>query len=66
NGEREDYVRASATRRDNGKLVVEPLPVQDSSMLAFMARADVLLIRPVDAPPAAEGDACRVILLREI
>ena len=66
NGEREDYVRASATRRDDGKLVVEPLPVQDSSMLAFMARADVLLIRPVDAPPAAEGDACRVILLREI
>ncbi|MCG6857358.1 MAG: molybdopterin molybdotransferase MoeA [Salaquimonas sp.] len=66
NDEREDYVRASATRRDDGTLVVEPLPVQDSSMLAFLARADVLLIRPVRAPEAAMGDPCKVILLREI
>ena len=65
NGDREDYMRATAQRREDGTLVVEPLPLQDSSMLAFLARAEALLVRPVNAPAAEKGDPCRVILLRE-
>ena len=65
NDERQDYMRALATRRADGTLVVSPMEKQDSSMLGFLARADALLVRPVNAPAAKKGDECQVILLRE-
>lgn len=66
NDERQDYLRASAIRRDDGQLEVTPFRVQDSSMLAALVRADVLLVRPAGAGPAEAGDPCSVILLRDI
>ncbi|WP_244530606.1 molybdopterin molybdotransferase MoeA [Salaquimonas pukyongi] len=66
NDEREDYIRATARRNADGKLLVAPFPKQDSSMLATLSKADCLIIRPVHAPPAAVGDGVPVILLRNV
>jgi molybdopterin molybdotransferase len=56
-------VRAAAIEHD-GKLVVTPFSVQDSSMLKTLAEANALIIRAPFAPAAAAGDACRVLMLR--
>ena len=64
NDEREEYMRAHATRLADGGIEVTPFERQDSSMLAALARADALVIRPANAPPAVKGDACQVVLLR--
>lgn len=64
NDEREEYMRATANRLDDGTLEVTPFDRQDSAMLGALARADALVIRPVLAPAAAKGDACNAILLR--
>lgn len=58
NGPRRDHVRA---RREGGRLI--PFSRQDSSMLAIMARADALIVRPPGAPAAAPGETCRFISL---
>ena len=63
NDRREDYLRASLTRRDDGTLEASPFEKQDSSMLSYLARADCLLIRPPHAPPAPAGERVRVIPL---
>ena len=62
NDGRQDYVRATLAVAD-GLPAVTPLPVQDSSMLAVLAAADCLLIRPPHAPAARAGEACRIIRL---
>jgi molybdopterin molybdotransferase len=62
NDGREDYVRAKLAS-GAGLPVATALPVQDSSMLGVLAKADCLLIRVVHAPAAKAGDACRVIRL---
>jgi molybdopterin molybdotransferase len=62
NDGRQDYVRAKLARID-GKLVANPFPLQDSSMLATLAAADALIIRPVRAPAAAAGENVPVLLL---
>lgn len=66
NDDRRDYLRASARRKRDGQLEVTPFDIQDSSMLASLVRADVLLVRPAGAGPARAGDPCPVILLREV
>lgn len=63
NDRREDYLRASLVRRDDGTLEASPFEKQDSSMLSYLAQADCLLIRPPNAPPAAKGERVRVIPL---
>ena len=62
NGKRQDYVRAKLSVSE-GVLMAEPFALQDSSMQKVFARADALIIRPVDAPPAAKGDEVKVLLL---
>ena len=62
NGKRQDYVRARLSVTD-GTLIAEPFRLQDSSMQKVFARADALIIRRVDAPPAAAGDEVEVLLL---
>ena len=63
NDSRQDYVRARlATRRGELPAAI-PLPVQDSSMLAVLANADCLIVRPPNAAAARAGDACRIIPL---
>lgn len=66
NDEREDYLRASLTRRSDGALVATAFSRQDSSMLATLAKAECLLIRPAHAPALREGDPCPVIVLRPV
>ena len=66
NDEREDYMRATARRDSDGKLLVTPFGKQDSSMLATLSKADCLVIRPVRAPAAGAGAQVPVILLRDV
>ena len=61
NDNREDYLRARLTRDAQGRLWAEPFGKQDSSMLALMAGADALAIRPVRAPALARGSEIQVI-----
>ena len=66
NGDREDHMRAGARRLADGTLEVSPFKLQDSSMLATLARADAIVVRPAHANAAAKGDACRAILLKAV
>ena len=50
NDERADYLRATLARGADGTLVATPFPMQDSSMMAALAKADCLVIREPYAP----------------
>jgi molybdopterin molybdotransferase len=63
NDRRQDYLRADATWRADGRLEVHPAPRQDSSMLAVFARAGCLIKRPPFAPAVAAGATVPVVLL---
>jgi molybdopterin molybdotransferase len=63
NDRREDYLRATATWRDDGRLEVHPAPRQDSSMLAVFAHATCLIKRPPFAPATAAGTPVQVVWL---
>ena len=65
NEQRQDYVRAIARNVPDG-IVVEPISVQDSSMLKSLATANALIVRPPHAPAASEGDVCDIVVLRHI
>jgi len=58
---RQDYLRARLTRNDQGALVAVPMERQDSAMMAFLAQADGLVIRPPHAPAAKAGEAVKVL-----
>lgn len=62
NDERADYMRASFGRSD-ANTTVHPFAVQDSSMMAPLAKADCLLVREPFAPAAEAGEACSIIRL---
>ncbi len=66
NGDREDYMRAHARRTPDGRLEVTPFETQDSSMLALLAKASAILVRPAFAPAAKAGDPCEAIAMRAI
>ena len=55
NGPRQHYMRATTTAGAAGLAVVTPVRSQDSSLLAPLAQADCLLVRPPHAPAAAPG-----------
>jgi molybdopterin molybdotransferase len=61
NGPRQDYMRASLSRDENGILLATPAASQDSSLVKTMARADGLIVRAPHAETAKAGEACRVI-----
>jgi molybdopterin molybdotransferase len=61
NDQREDYVRAKLTRRPDGELLVEPHPVQDSSMLSVLAWSSGLLVRPPHDAARKAGAEVQVI-----
>ena len=52
--------------RDGDALIASPFGTQDSSMLRTLAEANCLIVRPPDAPPAAAGDACDILMLRAV
>ncbi|MCS6778909.1 MAG: molybdopterin molybdotransferase MoeA [Geminicoccaceae bacterium] len=54
NDQRADHLRARIVEAE-GQRAVEPAERQDSSMLATLARADALILRPPHAPPVPAG-----------
>jgi molybdopterin molybdotransferase len=63
NGPREHYMRAVSRREAAGLPLVTPVRSQDSSLLAPLAEADCLLVRPVNAPAADKGALVPVLPL---
>lgn len=63
NDERTDYLRATLATDSVGTLVATPLPLQDSSLMAPLAKADCLLIRAPHAPATAAGTQCDILKL---
>lgn len=63
NSPRQHYMRATRTAGPDGAWVVTPLPSQDSSLIATLAKADCLIIRPPHAPAAASGELVEVLPL---
>jgi molybdopterin molybdotransferase len=63
NKSRRDYMRATLAKDAEGRLVATPQPLQDSSLLTELARAQALLIREPGAPAARKGEPCRILRL---
>ncbi len=63
NDRRQDYLRAQLTYDADGRRVATPFDRQDSSMLATLAHADCLIVRPPQAPAAAAGDTVAIVPL---
>ncbi|WP_298240906.1 gephyrin-like molybdotransferase Glp [uncultured Bradyrhizobium sp.] len=63
NDQREDYLRARLELREDGTQIAIPVNHQDSSLLANLAAAQVLLVRPPFAPKAEAGSPCEVLRL---
>lgn len=61
NDRREDYLRASLEIGEDGTERARPFERQDSSMLATLARADVLIVRPPHGPALPAGTPVPVI-----
>ncbi len=63
NDERQDYVRASLSVASDGRRIVTPFPLQDSSMQRTLQLANALIVRAPQAPAAAAGELVQVLLL---
>ena len=63
NGTREHYLRSRLARGSDGIMTVFPFEMQDSAMIAALAAADALLVRPPFAPAAQAGELVNVVLL---
>ncbi|WP_018391178.1 gephyrin-like molybdotransferase Glp [Ancylobacter sp. FA202] len=65
NEQRMDFQRAEIVGHTDGVPLVRALPVQDSSMLRNLARADILLVRRPHAPAAEAGEMCEILRLED-
>jgi molybdopterin molybdotransferase len=63
NDQRQDYIRATLSRDGSGALAVTPFPVQDSSMVSVLARADALIVRKPSEAAAEAGDMVEILPL---
>ncbi|WP_319773973.1 gephyrin-like molybdotransferase Glp [Breoghania sp.] len=63
NDQRQDYLRATLRRDENGVLIATPFILQDSSVLSRLALADGLVIRPPFAPALEAGAQVSVLRL---
>jgi molybdopterin molybdotransferase len=63
NSEREHYMRAVSAWREDGTRIVRPLPSQDSSLVAALARADCLIVRVPHASALGSGARVRIVPL---
>jgi molybdopterin molybdotransferase len=61
NDRRQDYLRSTLTRNEDGLLVATPFEKQDSSVLSLLAKADCLVIRPPHAPAIAAGHPVDIV-----
>jgi len=62
NDRRQDYLRARLVRAADGALEALPFEVQDSSMMALLAAADCLVVRPPLAPAVPVGTIVPIVL----
>jgi molybdopterin molybdotransferase len=60
NDERADYLRSTLKSGSDGP-VATPFPLQDSSMMVPLAKADCLVVREPYEPPAKAGSHCRIV-----
>ena len=63
NDERQDYLRATLARDAQGRATARAFERQDSSMLANLAHADCLIVRPPPAPAAKAGEPVEILRL---
>jgi len=60
---RRDYMRATLSKDAEGRFVVTPQPMQDSSLLTELAQSQALLIREASTPPLKRGKAVKMLRL---
>ena len=58
---RQEFMRASLSRKEGEVPVATPFQKQDSSLLSRLVRADCLLIRPPHAPAAKKGEQAQAV-----
>ena len=63
NDERADYLRATLVPGPDGTSVATPIKIQDSSMMAALAKADCLVVREAFEPAAKAGSRCVILRL---
>jgi molybdopterin molybdotransferase len=63
NDERADYLRATLAPGPDGTFVATPIKIQDSSMMAALAKAHCLVVREAFAPAAKAGSRCVILRL---
>jgi molybdopterin molybdotransferase len=63
NDERADYLRATLALGADGIPVATPVRIQDSSMMAALAKADCLVVREPFAAAAEAGSRCSILRL---
>lgn len=63
NDMRQDYLRARLGVDAHGRLMATPVAHQDSSLVANLAAADALIVRPPHAPAADPGASCTILRL---
>jgi molybdopterin molybdotransferase len=66
NDRRADHLRSVLSVDHAGRLLATPAAVQDSSMLATLARADALVLRAPFAPALPAGAEVEAIILAEL
>ena len=66
NGPRQHYMRAVSHLGADGRREVIPAPSQSSALIAPLARADCLIVRPPHAPAAAAGSVVPVLPARRV
>jgi molybdopterin molybdotransferase len=66
NDRRADHLRAAISCDAAGRMMATPAAMQDSSMLATLARADALVLRAPFAPALPAGAEVEAILLAEL
>ena len=64
NDHRQDYLRATLSRANDGSLIARSFGKQDSSMMKIFAHADCLIVRPPHAPELPAGAPCPIVLIR--
>ena len=63
NDMRQDYLRARLYIDATGQMCATPVGIQDSSLMANLAKADALIIRPPHAPAAPKGTSVSILRL---
>jgi molybdopterin molybdotransferase len=63
NGPRQHYMLARTEENAEGAPRVAALPSHDSARISGLIAADVLIVRPPEAPPAQAGDSVRILPL---